>query len=160
MVVTWRDDEREFDKLIKRVQKLEKKQVDVGFFDTKYGEDNNNLYVAQVAQWQEEGAPNIYPRPFIRTGLHSAVTSPAYKKAFDKALDSVASNRESASSVCARLGKGLQLELSQAIEDGQRYYPNSDDWAAFKQATTGASSPLVFTGKMRDSVKYKITTRR
>jgi hypothetical protein len=159
-MATWKDNEKEFDKLLKRMQTLEKKKVDVGFFDTKYGEENNNLYVAQVAQWQEEGTPNIPPRPFIRTGLHSEVVSPKYKHAFSKAMDNVASGTETSANVCERLGAGLQMELSGVIDNGDKFVANKPDWAAFKQAVTGASSPLVFTGKMRDSVKYKITTRR
>lgn len=161
-MVTWKNDEKEFDKLLKRMKSLEMKQVDVGFFNTTYSSENGGLSVAQVAQWQEEGTidsgGHIPARPFIRTGFHQEVMS-KYKAPINKALSNVASGTETPHAMCKRLGAGLQTEMQLAIENGSRYKANSVAWAAFKQSTTGASSPLIYTGKMRDSVKYRITNR-
>lgn len=157
-MVTWKNDEKEFDKLLKRMKSLELKQVDIGFFNTTYSSENGGLSVAQVAQWQEEGTQTSPARPFIRTGFHQEVMN-KYKAPMNKALSNVASGTETPHAMCKRLGAGLQTEMELSIENGSRYAPNSAAWAAFKQSTTGASSPLIYTGKMRDSVKYRIINR-
>jgi len=159
MAVGWIDKEAGFNKLLKNLQALEAKNIDVGFFDTVH---ECGINVAQIAQWQEEEgvAPHIPARPFIRVGFHSEVMSPRYKKAFNQLLDNVASGVESPTVACNRIGKRLETVMTLAIDDGARYTPNEKTWADRKARETGSTTPLIYTGTMRNSVKYKITTRR
>lgn len=162
--MNWEEDTKTFDKMLSSISNLTSKEVNVGFFDDKYGDENENLYVAQVAQWQEEGhkdGQTFAPaRPFFRVAFREEVNSVKYEKAFDKMLDNVFNGKESPHSGCKRLGEGLTLELQQIIEHGEIFAPNSERWANTKRMYYGTFlAPLVFTGKMRDSVKFKITTK-
>lgn len=159
----WKENTKDFDRMLKNLQTLISREIKVGFFDTKYDDNNENLYVAQVAQWQEEGhkegtnfAP---PRPFFRQGFHNGVMSPAYKKPLGNLLSSVMSGVVSPTAAYKNLGEGLKFELEAAIDNGEAYAPNSPQWQEHKQKVYGTTSPLVYTGLMKDSVKYKITRK-
>ena len=69
-------DTRVWDAMKKNLMKGKDFSIDTGFFDKYYGPENDNLSVAQVAQWQEEGTKGgqgngsgIPMRPFIRAGF-------------------------------------------------------------------------------------------
>ncbi len=156
--VTWKDDEKGLDKLLKRLRELAIKEVQVGFFDTYYDDDNNGLSVAQVAQWQEEGTQEIPSRPFIRTGFNNEVMS-MYKPQVNRMLDKVANGVITPHSACKSFGSDLKETMKLSIEEGHNYKANSASWAAFKARTTGSTTPLIFTGKMRDSVKYQVKSK-
>lgn len=152
----WTNDTKLLDKLLSNLAKLEKKQVNVGFFDTRYGEDNDNLYVAQVAQWQEEGVPskNIPPRPMFRTYLFSKVQGPTYKILNKMLLKGVCDGNISAASALESLGDKLKEDLKGIIAEGVPP-PNTAEWSKKK----GGKPPLNYTGVMQDSVDYKITKK-
>ena len=156
----WIDKDKGLTRLIENMLKLSTKEVKVGFFDTKYDDNNENLYVAQVAQWQEEGHKNgaIFapPRPFFRQGFHNGVMT-HYKVPLGKLLASVGNGTTSPHAACKKLGEGLKFELEAAIENGNAYPANSPSWREHKQNTYGITTPLTYTGLMGDSVKYKIT---
>lgn len=56
------------------LQDIDKKVVQVGFFDTYYGPENYNLPVATVAMWNEEGE-GVPMRSFIRAGFIETLKS-------------------------------------------------------------------------------------
>ena len=58
-------DTRVWESMKKNLKAGKHLSVNVGFFDEMYGPENDNLYVAQVAQWQEEGTDKIPMRPLV-----------------------------------------------------------------------------------------------
>ena len=160
----WEENTKGLDKILNNIEKLVSKEVKVGFFDDRYSDDNENLYVAQVAQWQEEGhkagkefAP---PRPFFRMEFASRVTSDKYKRPMDKMLCEVADGNLTPHAACKKLGTGLVFELQDIIEHGDMFKANSPRWADEKRKYMGAYlPPLNFTGKMQESVKFKIVNK-
>lgn len=62
------------EKARKNLQDIDKKVVQVGFFDTYYGPENDNLPVATVAMWNEEGE-GVQMRSFIRAGFIETLKS-------------------------------------------------------------------------------------
>lgn len=159
----WKENTKDFDRVLKNLQTLISREIKIGFFDTTYDDNNENLYVAQVAQWQEEGhkegvnfAP---PRPFFRQGFHNGIMAPAYKAPLGKLLANVASGHLTPTAALKSLGDGLKFELEASIDNGEAYAPNSPAWQDHKQKIYGITSPLTYTGLMKESVKYKITRK-
>jgi len=161
----WEEKTKNLDKLLANMHKLASKEVNVGFFDDKYGDDNDNLPVAQVAQWQNDGhkagvsfAP---PRPFFTMEFASRVTSNKYKRPMGKMIQQVMDSQLTPHAGCKKLGIGLEMELQDIIEHGDMFKANSQRWADEKRKYMGQYiPPLNFTGKMKESVKYKIVNRR
>lgn len=144
--------------------KLTNKEVNVGFFDDRYDSDNDNLYVAQVAQWQNDGHKSgvdfAPPRPFFTVEFSSRVTSNKYKKPMAKMLQQVCDSELTPHAAYKKLGTGLEFELKDIIEHGDMFKPNSQRWADEKRKYMGLYlPPLNFTGKMQESVKFKIVKK-
>ncbi len=151
----WKEDTKALDKMMKNLTDLSNKEVGVGFYDKYYGPENNNLPVAQVAQWQEEGTPNGIPsRPMFRLHLHEKVTSSTYKTPMGLLFKNVAEGKTALMKALNNLGLGLEMELKKIIDDGVPP-PNSPAWSAYK----GGLPPLTHTGFMQESVSYKITNK-
>ena len=64
-----------WDKLKRDLRLLNTLELNTGWFDKHYGAENNNLSIAQVAQWNEEGHGKAPPRPFIREGFGQLLKS-------------------------------------------------------------------------------------
>lgn len=159
----WKEDTKGLDRILDNLAKLSAKEVQVGFFDKKYGDDNNNLYVAQVAQWNEEGHMTggggySPPRPFFRSHLFSSVKSSRYTTPLGKMIYKVMEKEQTVNSSLKKFGEGLALELAQIIDEGD-FAPNAPEWSAHKLKVTGSSTPLTYTGVMKDSVEYRIVNK-
>ncbi len=152
----WKDNTGKLDRLISNLEKLDKQQVNVGFFNSTYGAENNNLFVAQVAQWQEEGVPanNIPPRPMFRTYLFAKVTASPYKIFNKMVLREICNGTLTAKKAYQSVGEKLVEDLKQIIQEGVPP-ANVAWWAAEK----GNLPPLTHTGHMKDSVEYKIVNK-
>lgn len=151
------------DTILKRLKKLEQKEIAWGFFrESKYGSENDNLQVAQVAKWQEEGTRGgigkgaIPPRPFFSTQIlriHS-IGDPVGSK-FSWLLQGVAKEAFLSGyriQGFKRLGNFLQESLQEEILEWGPNPPN----AKFTKEQKGHDVVLIETGKMYDSVKFKI----
>lgn len=86
-------DKSGWEKLKKELLKAEAHEVQLGWFEeNQYGPDNDNLQMAQVAQWNNEGHINganslvpgaiTPPRPFMTVGLPGAFKAGANKDDF------------------------------------------------------------------------------
>jgi hypothetical protein len=146
-------DKTGWDKLKKNLLQSNRESLKLGFFeDSRYGPENDNLNVAQVAQFMEEGDPVKYPpRPFIRIGFLPRLKTPEYIPIFQQAIKSVLDGQSSFRQAYTRLGpvlvKGLQNEII-----GWDTPPNSPQTIEAK----GFNHPLINTGKMLESVDFKV----
>lgn len=93
-------DKSGWEKLKKNLQQAEAYNVNLGWFEENtYGPDNDNLHMAQVAQWNNEGHINgtnslvpgaiTPPRPFMSVGLPGALKAGANKDDFKDMVTSV-----------------------------------------------------------------------
>lgn len=151
---------KEWEKVKKRIITSSQNQLDIGFFaEDTYGSDNNNLNVAAVAAWQEFGDArwnvNIPPRPFMRTGLGNYVTTTAFKKILAGELKLVFSGKRTINKVYDNVGKVLKEKVQETILEWNTP-PNAPSTIDSK----GFNDPLIDTGFMYDSVKYKIRKSR
>ena len=90
-------DKKVWNNLKKSFAKAEMFEDQVGWqADAVYGSDNENLPMAQVAQWQEEGvaSKNIPPRPFMRVGFKAALSKGANDASFKRIVTSVANGQD------------------------------------------------------------------
>lgn len=162
-------DTTKLDAVIARLQALEKKEVEWGFFENSvYPSSHPNPEaagkpVAQIAAFNEWGSPLAPARPFFT--LHIIRVFPLYngQKKLPKVspqLEHIASNTVlgRGTTVAFRtLGKALVQDLKDKIEDygsdpGDPYPHNSKHW----QEVKGFDDPLKQTGTMIDSVEYRV----
>lgn len=130
----------------------------IGVFDKYYGEENDNLPVAQVLQWNEEGTEGgqgngsgIPMRPAIRYYIMQLEKEGKLIPFISKYLDSVAMGSMSWTQLYDKIGEAAAEDLKKVI-DQWTTPPNSESTIAQK----GRDDPLVDTGTMRDSIEHKI----
>lgn len=152
MAASRKYDKRALQSLIKRVAAMDGVEVSVGFFpEDKYGPDNDNLPVAQVAWYNERGLGMVVPpRPFMETSFNRDEQRFYFAGMKAVWLDVLQQGRQTKAKLRA-LGDHAVGIVKMTI-DGWTTPANSDRWAAIK----GKNDPLVFTGKMLDSVTYKV----
>ena len=153
MTVTWKNKDAALRKMIKNLAVVDKREVRVGFFDKQYGTENNNLQVAQVAQWMEEGVPanNVPPRPMFRVELANKINESGSLYFLGSRLNDAMEGIGAPTKSLERVGEYLTGKLQGIIAQGVAP-SNSREWSTFK----GGLPPLVYTGFMRDSVGYRI----
>ncbi len=146
-------DKSGWEKIKKNLLQGNQEHISLGFFpESKYGPENDNLQVAQVAQFMEEGNPVKYPpRPFIRVGFLPRLKTAEYVPLFQNAITSVLEGKATFKQAYTKMGpvlvKGLQNEII-----GWDTPPNSAKTIAEK----GFNDPLIDTGKMLESVDFKV----
>lgn len=152
MAVVWKNKDAALRKVIKSLATIDKREVRVGFFNKQYSDENNNLQVAQVAQWMEEGVPsnNVPSRPMFRVDFADKISEPASVAYVGNQLKSVLDRVSTPTNVLGNIGESLTLKLKGIIAQGVP--PPNKEWAVIKNGLP----PLVFTGFMRDSVEYRI----
>lgn len=150
-------DTRVWDSMKKNLLKGNYKSLDVGFFDEYYGPENDNLPVAQVAKWQEEGTENIPMRPFMRAGfMIKNVEKEGWITAEVKQmLDAVAMGRMTWNQLYHKLGPVMVKIMQKEIE----MWPIPMN-APLTVELKGFNDPLIDTGKMLDSVEYRVADGR
>lgn len=142
-----------WDEIKKNLLQANKEHLSVGFHEDKqYGPENDNLFVGTVAAWMEEGDPVKYPpRPFIRMGFIPRLNSKEYQAVFKQAIDSVMSGKSTFKAAYNQIGPILKVGLQNEIISWNTP-PNSPQTVADK----GFNDPLIDTGKMLESVDYKV----
>lgn len=141
---TWR-------KMKKNLMKGSHLAVKVGFFeDAQYGSENNNLFVAQVAQFNEEGM-GVPMRSFIRSGFIPNLEDKKLPSWVFVELDLVAQGKTTWTRLYEELGEEF-VEQMKAVIVAWDTPPNS----ARTEEEKGFNDPLVDTGLMRDSVDYRL----
>lgn len=142
-----------WDKIKKNLLQANSESLNVGFFpESRYGPENDNLPVSTVAMFMEEGDPVKYPpRPFIRMGFLPRLKTSEYVPVFQQAIKSVLDGKATFKQAYTKLGpvmvKGLQNEIISWDTP-----PNSPQTIEAK----GFNDPLINTGKMLESVDFKV----
>jgi hypothetical protein len=134
------------------------KKLQIGFFsEDRYGPENSNFPVALVAAWQDKGAPfvgdkHIPARPFMSVGLKELLKSPLYTSKYKKAYIDILENNSDFERQYKKISIDVVPRLKKII-DRWAIPPNAP--ATVKEK--GFNDPLINTGKMRDSVKAKVS---
>lgn len=157
MAFTLKVDTSVWDKMKKDLLKASGQEVQVGIVEpVNYGSDNDNLAVAQVWQWQEEGLPakNIPTRPAIRVGFMAPIKKGSYDNYFIESIQRIAEGKSTFKQEYVRLGMVAKVGLKDAVEkwDSPR---NSPVTVALK----GFDNPLIDSGLLYDSIDFKVDKR-
>lgn len=144
-----------WEKMKKNLRQGNNLEVRVGWFpEAQYGPENDNLQVAQVAQWNEEGTETNPVRPFIRVGFMKPIQKGMYDRLFFESIQRIAEGKTTFAKEYQKIGKMAVVDLKEVIEDWSSP-PNSPVTIERK----GFNNPLIDTGTMYDTVDYKIDKR-
>ncbi len=149
-------DKKVWNNLKKSFAKAEMFEDQVGWqADAVYGSDNENLPMAQVAQWLEEGvaSKNIPPRPFMRVGFKAALSKGANDASFKRIVTAVA-NGQDVFKALHKEGDSFRQTLRQVMID----------WDTPRNAPTtvelkGFDDPLIETSELISNITSKTTKR-
>lgn len=148
-------DTSSWEQIKKNLMKGRDMNLDLGFFaGSNYGPENDNLPVAQVAQYNEEGTPDNPMRPFMRYFINALKKDKKFGKDVALLVFKVAIGEMTWEQVYAVIGVKLSQDLKKVISDWETP-PNS----LKTQEEKGRNDPLVWTGKMRDSVEWRLGKR-
>lgn len=150
-------DKSGWNKLKKELLKGSNLEVQVGIVEpANYGSDNDNLSVAQVWQWQEEGLPaqNIPTRPAIRVGFMAPIKKGSYDKLFVDSMQRIASGSSTFKQEYIKIGAQAKVDLKKAVADWDTP-PNSP----FTVSEKGFNDPLRDSDTLYDSVDFKVANR-
>lgn len=141
--------------LIKRMQRLDGAEVEIGFFEEDhYGPENNNLPVALVAYLNEYGhslGPQGVPeRPFMHETFGDRMAQFHMARAMREVFMAAITDGRAVERLMKKLGRMVGDLLEVAIDD----YPghNSETTIARK----GKDDPLRDTDKMINSVRFQV----
>ena len=147
--------------LKKSFAKAETLENRLGWFEeNRYGSDNDNLPMAQVAKWQEEGTEGgqgngsgIPPRPFMRVGLNDRLRGGENKESFKRIIIAVA-NGQDVFKALHREGDSFRQTLRQVMIDWDTPR-NSPVTIELK----GFDDPLIESSELISNVSVKTTKR-
>tara|TARA_R100000406_G_C3081726_1_gene117122 strand:+ start:252 stop:665 length:414 start_codon:yes stop_codon:yes gene_type:complete len=131
--------------------KFDQRSVDVGFFKReRYGPDNDNMYVSEVAWMNDQGTSQVPPRPFMTVDFQQYASKNFKKRAKNLFYLLLYKKNVPFLKELNKIGDDFSNELKTIIYD----YPgsNSDWWADAK----GFNDPLYHTGVMVNAVDYRI----
>lgn len=143
---------KRLDSLIRRTKEIDNTEVEVGFWDDHYGPENDNLPVAQVAAYNNFGTSFNPTRPFMDDTFEDIMYQTYMARGVKQVFLSVITNGRSTQRLLRNLGETIkelmQLTIQQYAADGG----NSQKTIEKK----GRDSPLIDTGKMLESVRFRI----
>lgn len=153
MGFTFKVETRKLPALRKRLDKLNGTEIDVGFFEEdRYGPENDNLPVAQVAYYNEFGTVHNPTRPFMEETFSDGLTQTHMGKMIKSIFLSALTNGRAVDRLLQQLGDDIAESMKVMILN----YPgsNSPETVARKE---GRNTPLRDTEFMMNSVKFQIT---
>lgn len=152
MGFTFKVETRKLPALQKRLAKLDGTEIDIGFFEEdRYGPENENLPVAQVAYYNEFGTVHNPTRPFMEETFSDALTQRHINKMMKAIFESALTNGRAVDRLLITLGDDVAELMKVQILN----YPgsNSPETIARKE---GRNTPLRDTEFMMNSVKFEI----
>lgn len=148
-------DKSAWTKMKKDLLKTNQMELKVGYFEgSNYGPENDNLPVAQVAQWNEEGSATNPTRPFIRVGFMGPIKKGAYDSYFAESMQRIAEGKSSFKQEYTKLGPILVADLKDVIAKWDTP-PNSPKTIENK----GFNNPLIDSGTMYESTSFEVGKR-
>lgn len=149
-------DKSAWNNLKKSFTKAETLENQLGWFEeNRYGSDNDNLPMAQVAQWIAEGvaSKNIPARDFMRTGLTKDLKRGVNDASFKRIITAVA-NGQDVFKALHKEGDSFRQTLRQVMIDWDTP-PNSPTTIELK----GFDDPLIESSELISNVTSKTTKR-
>lgn len=157
-------DKRQWEKLKKNFIEAQKVEGRLGWFpEARYGPENENLQMAQVAKWNEEGHNNgsgalipgaeTPPRPFMRVSLRNELVSGSNDKEFRRMVEAVAEGK-SILQPLKQAGNEFKNTLRQVMIDFDD--PKN---AALTIQLKGFDDPLINSGQLVANVDYKVSKK-
>lgn len=149
-------DKSVWNNLKKSFAKAEMLEDRLGWFEeNQYGSDNENLPMAQVAQWQNEGvaSKNIPPRPFFTVGFPGALKKGANDASFKRIVTAVA-NGQDVFKALHKEGDSFRQTLRQLMIDWDT--PRN---APLTVELKGFDDPLIETSELISNITSKTTKR-
>lgn len=154
-------DTKVWDSIKKNVKESDRFAVNLGWFEeNQYGADNDNLPMAQVAQWNNEGHINgnnslvpgaiTPPRPFMSVGLKDALKAGANKDDFKDLINSVLSG-ESVLTAMQKTTTNFERTLKKVMLDWDT--PRN---APLTVELKGFDDPLVNSSELIANVTAKV----
>lgn len=152
MGFTFKVETRKLPALRKRLDKLNGTEVDVGFFEEdRYGPENDNLPVAQVAYYNEFGTIHNPTRPFMTETFEDALTQTHVGKLMKQVFISALTNGRAVQRLLIELGDDVAELMKVRILN----YPGSNSKDTIEKKG-GRNTPLRDTEFMMNSVKFQI----
>lgn len=157
-------DKKAWEKLKKNFLEAESYEGRLGWFpENRYSSDNENLAMAQVAKWNEEGQNNgigalipgaeTPPRPFMRVNLRNKLISGSNTREFKNIVEAVANGK----SILQPL-KQAGNEFQDTLQDVMRDFDNPGN-APLTIALKGFDDPLRNSGQLIENVNYKVSKK-
>lgn len=149
-------DKSVWNNLKKSFAKAETIENQLGWFpENRYGSDNDNLPMAQVAQWIEEGVPSkgIPERAFMRVGLDDRLKGGENKESFKRIVTAVA-NGQDVFRAFYKEGDSFRQTLRQVMMDWDTP-PNAPRTVELK----GFDDPLIESSELISNVSSKTTKK-
>lgn len=139
--------------LIKRVTAIDNTEVEVGFWEDHYGPENDNLPVYMVAAYNNFGTSFNPTRPFMDDTFEDIMYQAYMARGMKHVFYSVLTNGRSTQRLLRELGATIkelmQLTILQYAADGGNSQKTIDK-------KNGRDTPLIDTGKMLESVRFRI----
>lgn len=151
------ENKKAWTKMKSRLRPSKEKALQIGWFEKDvYGDENDNLQIAQVAQWNNEGSAsnNVPPRPFLTIGFMTPVKKGMYSSYFLDSMKRIASGASTFNKEYSLIGNIASEDLKEVIEDWDTP-PNTPKTKELK----GFDNPLINTETMKDSVNFRIGKR-
>lgn len=149
-------DKSGWEKIKKNLIQANTREIQLGWFEeNQYGPDNDNLKMAQVAQWNNEGHINdngsvTPPRPFMTVGLAGAFKVGANKDNFEDMIKAVVKG-QSVLTATTKATTSFERTLRKVMLDWDTP-PNSPVTIELK----GFNNPLVETSELIANVTAKV----
>lgn len=152
MGFTFKVEMRKLPALQKRLAQLNGTEVEIGFFEEdRYGPENENLPVAQVAYYNEFGTVHNPTRPFMEETFIADNHQSHMGKIIREIFVSSLTNGRSVSRLLLQLGDDVAEMMKTIILN----YPGSNSPKTIEKKG-GRNTPLRDTEFMMNSVKFQI----
>jgi len=132
---------------VKQLHALTRQRVEVGIHETA-GAAADGLTLATIGAIQEYGTEDIPARPWLTQGI--AAAKPA--ELMRREAKAVANGERTARVAAERLGLAVVAAVQERIAEGIAP-PN----APATQAAKGSSTPLIDTGRLRQSISHVVS---
>lgn len=138
-----------FRKIVSNLQDLDNVEIVVGVLRNA-GKEKDGTNLVDVAVYNEFGTKRIPSRPFIR--IASDEHGDEWQDLSERCVNAIIAGRMGKNQVLNLIGSKAKADIQNVFGDKSKLMPN-------KQSTInrkGSSAPLIDTGRLRQSINYRI----